>query len=850
MMDRPISASAARPPARNGTALLTLLAFAFLLVGAILMLTAHERSAQFILVMLAALAAIGVMGLLALALGFVDWRPRAAEGSITSWIADTAGEGFIVVQQPDNRIIYANAAYMALSGAHDLSDVLGIEGLFGRATEAAEALFRLMKASKRGEAGQEDVRLVQSLNGSAPAWYRIKTMPMPQKGNAPTALWSVTDITRERERQENVFQELQYAIDYLDHAPAGFLSLNPDGEVVYLNATLANWLGRDLAEFGTGGLKVSDLVTANGEVLLKALRGKPGQTHLEIIDTDFRASNDSVLPVRLFHQVAFDSEGISGASRTLVLNRASGEASDEGQRLAELRFARFFNNSPFGIATIAANGQILRMNAAFARLMPGGSSGPSSSTAPMIGAILADADRTTLDTRIASAVAGKGDQPPMDLQLALDARSARIYVTSVAGTGEELDGAQVASKDAAIIYVLDTTDQRALEAQFAQAQKMQAVGELAGGIAHDFNNVLQGILGYADLLLGNHRPTDPSFHDIMQIKQNANRAAGLVRHLLAFSRRQTLRPVVVQFTEVLSDLSTLLKRLLGQRIEFDIRHERDLWFVKADPTQFEQVIINLAMNARDAMPHAGRLKISTSNVSADGIRALGDNTIPAADYVMVEITDTGTGIAPDVLDKIFEPFFTTKEVGKGTGLGLSMVYGFVKQSGGYIVCDSTLGEGTRFRILLPRHIATAQETATALAEAAPQPKAVAADLSGQGTVLLVEDEDAVRAFAARALVQRGYTVLEAASGIEALEILGELDGEVDLIVSDVVMPEMDGPTFLREARANGVKARIIFASGYAEEAFSKNLPEGEEFGFLPKPFSLKQLTETVKAAIG
>ena len=468
----------------------------------------------------------------------------------------------------------------------------------------------------------------------------------------------------------------------------------------------------------------------------------------------------------------------------------------------------------------------------------------------MIGAILADADRTTLDTRIASAVAGKGYQPPMDLQLALDARSARVYVTSVAGTGDEQDGAQEASRDAAIVYVLDTTDQRALEAQFAQAQKMQAVGELAGGIAHDFNNVLQGILGYADLLLGNHRPTDPSFHDIMQIKQNANRAAGLVRHLLAFSRRQTLRPVVVQFTEVLSDLSTLLKRLLGQRIEFDIRHERDLWFVKADPTQFEQVIINLAMNARDAMPHAGKLKISTSNVSADGIRALGDNTIPAADYVMVEITDTGTGIAPDVLDKIFEPFFTTKDVGKGTGLGLSMVYGFVKQSGGFILCDSTLGEGTRFRILLPRHIATAQETANALAEAAPQPKAVAVDLSGQGTVLLVEDEDAVRAFAARALVQRGYKVLEAASGIEALEILGELDGEVDLIVSDVVMPEMDGPTFLREARANGVKARIIFASGYAEEAFSKNLPEGEEFGFLPKPFSLKQLTETVKAAIG
>lgn len=842
MMDRTISASASRAPARRGTVFLTLLAFAFLLVGAVLVLMAHERSAQIILVILALFAAIGLMGLLALTLGFIDWRPRAAGTSITRWIADTAGEGFLVVEQPGNRIIYANSAYLALSGATDLADVVDIEMLFGRSPEAAEALFRLLKAAKQGEEGQEDVRLVRSLNGSAPAWYRIKTMPMAQNGGNPSTLWSAMDITRERERQENVFQELQYAIDYLDHAPAGFLSLNPDGEVVYLNATLAQWLGRDLAEFGTGGLKVSDLVTANGEVLLKALRGKPGQIHLEIIDTDFRAANDSLLPVRLFHQVSFNADGMSGASRTLVLNRASGETSDEGQRVAELRFSRFFNNSPFGIATIAANGRILRMNAAFARLLPDSASNASINREPMIGAILADADRSMLDSRIASAVAGKGDQPPMDLQLALDARSARVYVTSVDGGDEE--------SDAAILYVLDTTDQRALEAQFAQAQKMQAVGELAGGIAHDFNNVLQGILGYADLLLANHRPTDPSFQDIMQIKQNANRAASLVRHLLAFSRRQTLRPVVVQFTEVLSDLSTLLKRLLGQRIEFDVRHERDLWLVKADPTQFEQVIINLAMNARDAMPHSGKLTVSTSNMPASGIQALGDKTIPAADYVMVEVADTGGGISPEILDKIFEPFFTTKEVGKGTGLGLSMVYGFVKQSGGYIVCESTVGEGTRFRILLPRHIATVEETSAALAEATPQPKAVATDLSGQGTVLLVEDEDAVRAFAARALVQRGYKVLEATSGIEALEILGELDGEVDLIVSDVVMPEMDGPTFLREARANGVKARIIFASGYAEEAFSKNLPEGEEFGFLPKPFSLKQLTETVKAAIG
>jgi len=844
MNERPLSVAAPSPMARRGTSLLTLTAFGFLTVGAALILSAQERSSLLVLILLAILASFGLIGLFAMALGLIEWRPRSVANTITGRIADTAGEGFIVVEPKGGGIIYANATYLGMTGSTSPMEAPGIERLFGSALEASEALFRLSKAAKNGEARQEDVRLARSINGPAPAWYRLRTTPMALAGGRKLVLWSVSDITRERERQENVFQELQYAIDYLDHAPAGFLSLNTDGEVVYLNATLAQWLDRDLAEFGTGGLHVSDLVTANGETLLKSVNGKPGETHTEIIDTDFRGVMGKVLPVRLYHQVSFDQEGQLGASRTLVLDRSSGETADEGQRAAEVRFARFFNNSPFGIATIAADGRILRMNASFARLLPPESAALGADQR-VVSRILAESDRDTFQARFAATVSGNEELPPIDLQLALDGRSARVYFTSVDGFGDAKDTA-----DAAIIYVLDTTDQRALEAQFAQAQKMQAVGELAGGVAHDFNNVLQGILGYADLLLANHRPTDPSFQDIMQIKQNANRAAGLVRHLLAFSRRQTLRPVIVQFTDVLSDLSTLLKRLIGARIDLDVRHERDLWAVKADPTQFEQVIVNLAVNARDAMPNGGKLAIRTSNMAANTIRDLGDKTIPAADYVMVEITDSGAGIAPEILSKIFEPFFTTKEVGKGTGLGLSMVYGFVKQSGGYILCDSTLGEGTRFRILLPRHSVTAQEAAAATAELVPVQKAPAVDLSGQGTILLVEDEDAVRAFGARALVQRGYNVLEAASGVEALEILEENNWHVDLIVSDVVMPEMDGPTFLREARARGVTAKIIFASGYAEDAFSRNLPEGEEFGFLPKPFSLKQLIETVKAAVG
>jgi two-component system cell cycle sensor histidine kinase/response regulator CckA len=387
-----------------------------------------------------------------------------------------------------------------------------------------------------------------------------------------------------------------------------------------------------------------------------------------------------------------------------------------------------------------------------------------------------------------------------------------------------------------------------VEEQLAQSQKMNAVGQLAGGVAHDFNNVLQAIIGYSDLLLANHRPTDPSFQDIMQIKQNANRAASLVRQLLAFSRRQTLRPEVLNLNDRLYDLSMLLKRLLGERVELDLSHGRDLWFVKADVNQFEQVVVNLAVNARDAMPSGGKLAIRTANIPEADAARLNVSAMPPADYVVVEVSDTGTGMTAEVMDKIFEPFFTTKEVGKGTGLGLSTVFGIVKQSGGFIDVDSRVGQGTTFRIYLPRHIPEAQEAPEeAKTETVKKP---AADMTGQGTILLVEDEDPVRAVNARALTARGYTVLEAASGIEAMEIITERGAPVDLVVSDVVMPEMDGPTLLGELRKLYPDLKVIFVSGYAEEAFRKNLPEGEEFNFLPKPFSLRQLVETVKQVIG
>jgi two-component system cell cycle sensor histidine kinase/response regulator CckA len=346
----------------------------------------------------------------------------------------------------------------------------------------------------------------------------------------------------------------------------------------------------------------------------------------------------------------------------------------------------------------------------------------------------------------------------------------------------------------------------------------------------------------------NHRPTDPAFQDIMNIKQNANRAAGLVRQLLAFSRQQTLRPERLQLGDVLSELSILLGRLLGENIELKLDSGGDIWPVKADLHQFEQVIINLAVNARDAMPDGGKLVIRTANVSERDSLALGQHRVPPGEYVLIEVSDTGTGMAPEVMHKMFEPFFSTKEVGRGTGLGLSTVYGIVKQTGGYIFAESELGHGTVMHVYLPRYVDVAREAEPARAPALArreQPK----DLTGRGTVLLVEDEDAVRSFAARALGQRGYHVLEATTGTEALEMFTSYNGDVDLVVSDVVMPEMDGPTLMKHLRSERPDVKIIFISGYAEDAFRRNLSEKEDFMFLQKPFDLKELAAAVKAAL-
>ncbi|WP_425453081.1 cell cycle histidine kinase CckA [Bosea caraganae] len=812
-----------------------ILLVAGLLVGAAIALgfIANEWAQPLILGLLALLSVIGVFGLFAFAIGLVQFSGRAARNDLTKTLVDSAEDG-VVVTEGENRIVYANEAYLALAGARSAGDIRPVERLFTGRAEVSEAIYRLATAAREGRRLVEEIRLEPALNdGGTVGWYRVRVAPVRRDGR-PAMQWTVSDVTPERERQENAFQELQHAIDYLDHAPAGFLSIDADGEVSYLNATLSGWLDYDLARFGSGGLHLDDIATANAGALIQAIRGQAGDVRIEVLDVDLKRRNGQPLPVRLHHQVAFGSDGRAGPSRTLVLNRAAGEAGSDGSSEAEVRFARFFHSTPMAIATVDRNGAVLRSNAAFARLTQQGAQPATIQDLVAPGSGLAAA--------LAAVMEGSGDAVPLDVSLAgEEGRSARLYLTPVAAT-EDADG------ERAIVYALETTAERKLKDNIDQAQKMQAVGQLAGGIAHDFNNVLQVIINASEFLLASHRPTDPSFPDIMQIKQNAYRAAALVRQLLAFSRRQTLRPQVLELGDVLSDLSLMLKRVVADKVALDVRQGRDLWPVKADLGQLEQVIVNLAVNARDAMPDGGKLAVRTRNVSAEECAGLGQQALPPADYVLLEVEDSGTGIPAEHLDKIFEPFFTTKEVGKGTGLGLSMVYGIVKQTGGFVFVDSTIGQGTTFRIFLPRHVPTEEEIAADIA-AKEAPKKAAADHTGAGIILLVEDEDAVRALNARMLVSRGYTVHEAASGVEALDIFLKHDGKIDLVVSDVVMPEMDGPTLLGELRQRNPATRVVFVSGYAEEAFRKNLPEGEDFHFLPKPFTMKQLVETVKAAM-
>lgn len=396
-------------------------------------------------------------------------------------------------------------------------------------------------------------------------------------------------------------------------------------------------------------------------------------------------------------------------------------------------------------------------------------------------------------------------------------------------------------KRGVLAVLQDATALKTLEAQFVQSQKMQAIGQLAGGVAHDFNNLLTAISGHCDLLLLRHDREDFDYADLVQIHQNANRAAALVNQLLAFSRKQTLSPERLDLADLLSDLAHLLNRLVGEKVQLNLTHAAGLGAIRADKRQLEQVLMNLVVNARDAMPMGGTISITSQAVTLTAPLSRNNATVPVGDYAVIHVADTGTGIPADLLTKIFEPFYTTKKLGEGTGLGLSTAYGIVKQSGGFIFVDSAVGQGTEFHLYFPLHTGPMDPVLP------PAKKVVLRQ--GEGVVLLVEDEAPVRAFASRALRLRGYTVLEACSAEEALATLADPDLQVDLFITDVVMPGMDGPTWVKRALHDRPHVKLIFMSGYAEDALSETQARIPNSVFLAKPFSLGDLTATVQAQL-
>jgi two-component system, cell cycle sensor histidine kinase and response regulator CckA len=775
------------------------------------------------------LAVVGLFFLFGAMAGYVQFDSGAARRHIeraVSASATTATE----VTAIDGEVLFANPAADALRGVRAGSLEAAIAGHFG----SSDAAYRLARAAERFETHSEVIAKAAAVDGPT-QWLRVTVQPF----RAPTLVsdarrmvqWTAVDITAERHREAATAAKVQAQSSFLDSLPIGVALVGVDGVFGQMNTAMRRLLRAD--DVAGRALTLADVLPPSmAPIVERASRnadGKPTGVTLDIVRED-----GTNAPVRLVVQPA-----PAGSPWTLVALEQTAAASADtiGQPSTDDRFQRVFNAAPFGVATIDQDGRVINANASFLRMFPD-SAGATSILKRLASNASAD-QRKAVEAALVRALSGRISSSAVDIvsgDAAQTARSLHIQPLTIG-----LD-----PREAAVIYVADATEHKALEMKFAQSQRMEAVGKLAGGIAHDFNNVLTVIIGLADLLLQTRRPTDNGFADLIQIRDNGRRAANMVKQLLAFSRKQTLEPEVIGINELLQDFAFTFKKTIGEQI--DVKHVpvRDLWPVKADRTQLDQVLLNLAVNAKDAMPTGGRLRLRAKNITERESLKYGGIGMLAGEYVLIEAEDNGTGMTQEVMTKIFEPFYTTKDVGKGTGLGLSTVYGIIKQTGGFIYPVSEVGRGTTFRVFLPRYIATEQEEQDAAVAAEAKKKELPRDLTGTGRVLLVEDEDGVRSFAVRALQRQGYDVLEAISGVDALDVMAEVDGKVDLIVSDVIMPEMDGPTMYNEMLKTWPGLKIIFMSGYPSDAFERALTPEAEFAFLQKPVNLVQLAAKVK----
>ena len=739
--------------------------------------------------------------------------------SVTSAAIETRHRAIAIVDRA-NRLVCANSTY---EGWFD-----GISAPYELAMDAASREAASEAARSAWRDGRAEVPVIRLSSGDME--YRLR---IERSGRGEAYLvWRFDEIRTQRS-YDGLSERLAGPLgEVLSRAGVEVALVAPDGIVQTTTPGLAE-RATGSRENAVGGLEFVQLLRSDDrDRIFFAREGQQGSPQT-LIHVPLDIPNASKM-----------SDADETPSIMLLLDSTVGIGGgwESTGKAAIPQLEALLSALPLGLALTDRDGRFLFANKAFLRAVERETSGlpqfPSDLVVREDKAAMADTVR-----RFAKGATASGD---MAVRLGNNKdEPVSIGLAGVRGLGDA----------AVLLSISDSSEEKRLRRQVAQATKMQAVGQLAGGVAHDFNNVLTAIIGYCDLMLLRHTPGDSDYDDIQQIKANSNRAASLTRQLLAFSRQQTLRPVVLQLPDVVSEVSQLLKRLMGEKIEFSVRHDRELGSVRADPQQLEQVIINLAVNARDAMQAyaskrgkqdwKGRLTLATRRVSARDVRKMGIDIMPADDYTVMIVQDTGGGIPDEHLNKIFEPFFTTKEQGKGTGLGLSTVYGIVKQSNGFIFADNVQGPdgtpiGARFTVYLPVH----KGELPAIMRADEPEEQKASEWSAGGKLLLVEDEDMVRAVAERALVRAGYTVTTASDGEEGLGIVANGDTQFDLIVSDVVMPAMDGPAMARAIRNVRAHVPILFMSGYAEEQL-RNEIDIENMYFIPKPFSVQQINAKV-----
>ena len=740
----------------------------------------------------------------------------------------------------DGRIHYANRAFRELFPGPADSPLDRIRQALCSDAES-EAQFRRLRG--RAAAGVPATATLSLSETSTADAGHLKVRIEPIAGYPGFSYWSVQDVSASHRSEAVLREERNILADLLDNAPIGFYSVDGAGHFRFVNRTLAQWLGSTPSELLTGGARLNDFLAGApvaGTPAWSPFRAqKVGAQRGEVV---LKTRQDRIVPAWIAQN--FVGSGGELRTRSVVCDLTPEREWKSALRSFE-RFRRCFANAPVGIALLDRSGRFEEANRAVGELF---GTSPQSLKGRQLIELLNATDRDRVAAKLAAAVDGTVDPEPVEVRpMRPGDKTLVLFLGRLDDPGDRGLGPDVSTErepgEGLTLHFIDVTEQKNLEIQFAQSQKMQAIGQLAGGVAHDFNNLLTAMIGFCDLLLLRSPPSDPSFADIMQIKQNANRAANLVRQLLAFSRQQTLQPRVLNITDILYELRHLIERLIGEHIDLEVVHGRDLGLVKADQGQFEQVIINLAVNARDAMPGGGTLTIRTANVRQERQLRRGHESMPAGNYVLIEIADTGVGIPKENLARIFDPFFSTKKVGSGTGLGLSTVYGIVKQTGGFVFASSAPGHGAVFQIYLPRC-----EPADAAQPARPDVGEVAAakDLTGHGTIMLVEDDDPVRIFGARALRNKGYKVIEARSGEAALDLICNAAELINLLITDVVMPHMDGPGLVREVRDINPEMKVIFISGYTEDAFRQRLDSDVGIEFLPKPFSLKELAAKVR----